>query len=88
MRKMKLFHPRYSGADVGVGGKQYPVERAGNGGAYVNVPDPVAHLLLEHGFRKVDAVDIDSLAREAGRTRAAEEGAKRGSTKTRESASN
>ena len=70
---MKLFHPSYSGIDVGVAGKQFPVERSGNGGAYVNVPDWAGPLLLEHGFREVDAIDIDSVAREAIRARAAED---------------
>ncbi len=73
---MKLFHPNYSGADVGVGGKQYPVERAGRG-VYVNVPDGAGHLLFEHGFHKVDAVDIDSIARQAIKAKAAEDGGKK-----------
>jgi len=75
---VKLFHPSYTGIDVGVAGKQFPVERSGNGGAYVNVPDRAGHLLFEHGFREVDAIDIDSVAREAIRARAAEDKRKKG----------
>ena len=77
---MKLFHPHYSGVDVGLGGQQYPVERAGSG-AYVNVPETLGHLLLEHGFRKVEAIDIDALAREA--TEAVRDGAKKVMGRTR-----
>jgi len=77
---MKLFHPHYSGVDVGLGGRQYRVERAGRG-AYVNVPEALGHLLFEHGFRKVDAIDIDSLAREA--TEAAQDTAKKATGRAR-----
>jgi len=77
---MKLFHPRYSGIDVGLGGQRYRVERAGSG-AYVNVPDALGHLLYEHGFRKVDAIDIDALAREA--TEAAQDRAKKSGARAR-----
>jgi len=73
---MKLFHPRYSGVDVGLGGKQYRVERAGSG-AYVNVPETLGHLLFEHGFRKVDAIDIDAIASDASEIRPAEDGARK-----------
>jgi hypothetical protein len=73
---MKLFHPRYSGIDVGLGGKQYAVERAGSG-AYVNVPEALGHLLFDHGFRRVDAIDIDALARDASAARNAEDSVKK-----------
>ena len=73
---MKLFHPRYSGIDVGLGGKQYRVERAGSG-AYVNVPDALGPLLFEHGFRKVDAIDIDALACDASAAKDAEDHVKK-----------
>ena len=53
---MKLFHPKYDGIDVGVGGKQYRVEQAGNGSALVEVPDNEAHQLFEHGFRELEPI--------------------------------
>jgi len=75
---MRLFHPDYSGVDVGVGGRQYRVERANGGaGAYVNVPDELGHLLFDHGFRKIDAIDIDAVAREAMKAQGGEEGVKK-----------
>lgn len=80
---MKLFHSNYSGVDVGVGGKQYRVERIAGGGAYVNVPDGHGHLLFEHGFSKVDAIDLDAVARDAMRTKAVDDAAKKGSTRAK-----
>ncbi|GEM_PF-3511501 len=81
---MKLFHPNYSGSDVGVGGKQYRVERAGNGGVYVNVPDEFGPLLFEHGFRGAGVIDIDAVARDAIKTRASEENGKKAAARTRD----
>ncbi len=81
---MKLFHPNYSGTDVGVGGKQYRVERAGNGGVYVDVPDEFGSLLFEHGFRDAGVIDLDSLARDAVKTRASEENAKKNTARSRD----
>jgi hypothetical protein len=78
---MKLFHPNYSGVDVGVGGRQYPVESAGNGGVCVSIPDSAAALLFEHGFRAFDTAGFEPAPREPSKART--EATKRGGVKAR-----